>query len=110
MNAYGVREVNPIDSLDKAMRERIDHSDPVQWNDPALARITRFRLLTDADFPAMDVSYCYGVLKDGTPVRVELPFSQLPKRRWKSALIQHAKRDGVHAAGLGMFDNVSILY
>lgn len=86
----------------------------VDWTDERLAKITRLRLLSDPGFPAWDVSYCWGVLKDGTNVRVSLPFDQLPKSKWgqggiQKAIIAHAKRDGVYAKGLGIFDAISTL-
>ena len=48
-------------------------------------------------------------LQDGTLVRVDLPFHQLPKRTWKSAIIEAAKRDRVFAKGLDIFNAVSTL-
>jgi hypothetical protein len=81
----------------------------VDWAEPHL-RVVRFRLLSDPGLPFWDVSYCLGVLAHTDEhVRVELPFSQLPKRGWKRAVVEHAIRDGVHAARLGMFDNASTL-
>ena len=81
----------------------------VYWSEPHL-RVVRFRLLSDPGLPFWDVSYCYGVLcHTQEHVRVELPFSQLPKRGWKREVVQHAIRDGVHAGRLGLFDNASTL-
>lgn len=79
----------------------------VAWTEPGL-RVVRFRLLSDYDFPAWDVSYCHGMIGQEF-VEVDLPFSQLPKRGWKRAIVEYAKRDGVFAAGLGIFENVSTL-
>jgi hypothetical protein len=79
----------------------------VDWTDKRLAKITRLRLLSDPGFPFWDVSYCYGQLRDGTNVHVDLPFSQLPKRDMKAWIIKYAKKDGVYAKGLGIFDNIS---
>lgn len=101
-------EINPINETDREIIRNAEET--VYWSDPRLKSITRFRMLTDTGFPLMDVSYCYGILRDDTPVRVSLPFDQLPKRKWKASLVEWAKRDGVHAARLGMFDNVSILF
>jgi hypothetical protein len=108
--AMHVREINPLTNADIEMRREIDHANPVYWTDKRLKQVTRFRLLTDAGFPQMDVSYCYGVLRDGTPVRVSLPFGDLPKVGWKRALVEWGKREGVYVHGLGMIQNVSILY
>jgi hypothetical protein len=86
----------------------------VLWNDPDLKQITRLRLLTDPGFPAWDVSYCHGVLKDGTKVNVCLPFSQLPKRwkggNWWSAIKYYAKKDGVSLWNLKVWDSISKLW
>lgn len=81
----------------------------VDWTEPHL-RVVRLRLLSDPGFPAWDVSYCHGVLAStGEHVRVELPFSQLPKRGFRKAIVDYAKRDGLYARGLGVLDNISTL-
>lgn len=82
-------------------------AETVDWADRRLAKVVRLKVLTDPGFPYIDVSYCYGELKDGTPVRVDLPFFQLPKRGARKALIEHAKRDGVFAKGLGLLDAIA---
>lgn len=79
----------------------------VPWTAKGL-KVTRFRLLSDPGFPMWDVSYCHGEL-NGKPVDVSLPFFQLPKYGWKKAIVEHAKRDGVFAKGLGILDNISSL-
>lgn len=83
--------------------------DGVKWNDPNLKKVIRFRLLSDPSFPMWDVSYCYGEMKDGTLVRVILPFHQLPKFGWKKFVVEAAKKDGIFAKGLGILDNASLL-
>jgi hypothetical protein len=81
----------------------------VDWSEPHL-RVTRLRLLSDPGFPAWDVSYCHGILcHTGEHVMVELPFSQLPKRGFRKAIVAHAIRDKVYARGLGVLDNISTL-
>lgn len=101
------QETNPIDRgmLDLIWRA-MDH---VDWTDPKLARIVRLRLLTDPGYPEWDVSYCVGILKNGTAVHVTLPFDQLPRKHMRRAIVLHAKRDGVYAAGLRIFDAISTL-
>lgn len=79
----------------------------VPWTEPGLY-ITRLRLI--GDHGVLDVSYCHGRLKDGTLVRVELPFDQLPLRGARRAIVHYAKKDKVYANGLGVFDNLSILH
>lgn len=87
----------------------------MQLSDPDLEKITRLRLLGDSDgwaYPYLDVSYCYGKLKDGTHVRVDLPVYHFPKRGLKRALVEMAKEAGVFAKGLGLLDDnvISRLY
>lgn len=79
----------------------------VEWGTPGL-KVTRLRLLSDPGFPFWDVSYCHGTL-DGKNVRVELPFSQLPKRGFRRAIVQAAIKDGVHAKSIGVLDAISTL-
>jgi hypothetical protein len=56
-----------------------------------------------------DVSYCHGVLKDFTPVIVDLPFNQLPKKNMFGEIIKYARQDKVYAKGLGVFEALSTL-
>lgn len=86
-----------------------EHSrgDTVDWSDGRLAKVVRLKVVTDPGFPYVDVSYCYGELKDGTKVRVRLPFHQLPKRGMRRAIVEYAKTDGVHAKGLGILDEIA---
>ena len=104
---YGFVESQHVDAefLD-VWRNSVEET--VYWTDKRLMQVTRLRLLSDPGFPMWDVSYCYGVLFDGTNVRVELPFHQLSKRRLKCEIIQHAKKDGVYAKGLGILDDVNM--
>lgn len=101
--------VGEINGLVNAAKYHDSRGNPrtVYWDEPGL-KITRFRLLSDPGFPLWDVSYCHGMIGD-EHVDVELPFSQLPKRKWKSAVINYARKDKVFAKGLGIFDNVSTL-
>jgi hypothetical protein len=104
-NIYGTIEVNPLP--EGFHDEEITGS--VDWSDCRLVRVERLRLLSDPGYPAWDVSYCHGRLKDGSKVAVILPFSELPKRNMRGALLAHAKRDKVYAKGLGIFENISTL-
>lgn len=101
---------NETAPLLSASYHHVDRSLRVDWADPELAKITRLRLLTDVGFPSWDVSYCHGVMRDGTACTVLLPFDQLPRRGMKAAIIEHAKRDKVYAKGLGIFDALSQLW
>lgn len=79
----------------------------VDWTTPGL-HVVRLRLVSDAGFPFWDVSYCHGTLA-GEPVRVGLPFNQLPRRGFRAAIVTHAQRDGINASALGIFSNLSTL-
>lgn len=100
---YGAVETNGL--MPGEQQRLLDElSGTVDWTDKSLAKIVRLRLLTDPGFPMYDISYCYGRTQDGALVRVRLPFHQLTKRKWKSEIIEWAKRDRVFAKGLGLFD------
>lgn len=86
----------------------VERKRTVCWSTPGL-KITRLRLLSDPGYPEWDVSYCHGVLADGEPVRVELPFSWLPKRGMRAAIVAEAKRAGVYAVRTGVFHAISTL-
>lgn len=103
-----VNETNPIA---KGYHETVTFQikETVLWSDPRLVKITRLRLVSDPGFPAWDVSYCHGQLRDGTPVAVEVPFSQLPKKNLMRSILMYAKRDKVFAKGLGLFSAISTL-
>jgi hypothetical protein len=105
---YGVNETSPL-WTSEVTHETI--TDEVQLNDPRLERIARLRLFAEAGYPFYDISYCYGVLKDGTHVRVHLDEHRISRRNAKGDLIAMAKRAKVFAKGLGLLDrnNWSIL-
>ena len=109
--AYGVVNTNPMNDDVDAIRDRIDHGKPVDLTDKNLVKITRLRLIGDPgrnSFPYLDLSYCYGELRDGTPVRVNLPQRQFPKvatTRHIIAMFIKAKR---YAKGMGALDAISI--
>jgi undecaprenyl pyrophosphate synthase len=106
-NVYGTREVNGLVDGQAYHAETI--TETLEWNDPDLVVVTRLRLLSDPGFPLWDVSYCHGYNTKREKVNVSLPFSQLPKRDMKGAIIRYAKKDGVYAKGLGILDNISTL-
>lgn len=78
------------------------HPSLVPWTDKRLVKIIRLQLTPHSDFPGWLVSYCWGEFKDGTPCFVQLPFSRLPKRNVRGAIIQAAITDRVFAKGLGI--------
>lgn len=108
LQKYGVVETNNIST----MRDADDYRGPitsVPWTDPRLKSITRLRLLSDPGFPFWDVSYCYGRLNDGSPVRIYLPFHQLPKIGYRGAIVKYAQAGNIYAKGLGILDCISCL-
>jgi len=76
----------------------------VPWNHPDLARITRLRFLSDMGYPYWDISYCHGVMKNGEMCDVQLPFNQVRKNAVNTDILVWAKRDGVYAKGLGIYE------
>jgi hypothetical protein len=103
---YGAVEINGLGE-DAQAYHKADRSETVAWTTPGLY-VSRLRLVSDPGFPFWDVSYCHGEL-DGRAVRVQLPFSQLPKRGLSRAIVEAAKRDHVFAKGLGILENISTL-
>lgn len=103
-----VHETNPIPEKyhDKVTNEI---TESVDWTDGRLDKIVRLRLLSDYGYPYWDVSYCHGRLKTGEFVNVQLPFSHLPKTKMRRYIVSWAKREGVFAQGLGIFDAISTL-
>lgn len=108
--SYGANETNPL-WMSEVTHETIDYDQHVTLGDPRLARVTRLRLLTDPGYPFFDISYCYGVLKDGTHVRIEGTPMHLGRKTLKRDLIAWAREEGAYAKGLGLLDdsNWSIL-
>jgi hypothetical protein len=79
----------------------------VPWTTPGLY-VTRLRLI--GDYGQLDVSYCHGRLRDGTLVKVELPFDRLPLRGCRREIVRYAIKDKLYAMRLGVLDNLSILH
>lgn len=105
METNSLQDVFSAGAIDRARKADVQ----VYWNDNRLAKITRLRLLSDPGLPWWDVSYCWGELKDGTECRVDLPFSELPKRNMMGKIIDYAKKDKVYLKPLGLFGNISTL-
>ena len=102
-NVYGTVETNYLPNMGDIHDQHGDSS-AVDWNDQDLKAITRLRLLSDPGLPFWDISYCYGILKDGKLCKVDFPFSQLPKKNMFGEILYWAKREKVFAKGLGLFD------
>lgn len=85
-------------------------AETVGLHEARLARITRLRLVTDPGFPYWDVSYCWGELDDGTPVRVQLPFGQVRRGPgFTRRLVAEFAREGRNAKRMGALDALSLL-
>lgn len=80
----------------------------VRIDDARLKRVTRLRLLADpsAFFPHWDISYCYGVLYNGTHVRVSLPGHWLfdRKKPLRPQIVTFCQQSNVYGKGLGLLD------
>lgn len=105
-DVYGTKEVNGLVDGPAYHAERAA-APSVEWTEPGLI-ITRLRLVSDPGFPLFDVSYCHGTL-GGEAVDVLLPFSQLPKRGMKRAIVGYAMKDKLFAKGMGILDCISTL-
>ena len=101
---YGVNETNPL-WASESTHENVDFSIRCTLGDPRLERITRLRLLTEPGYPYFDISYVYGVLKDGTHVRIDGAPMHLGRKTIKRDLIEWAKGEGAYAKGLGLLDD-----
>lgn len=104
--SYGANETNSL-----WMSEVTHHTIEVHTtlSDPDLQRVTRLRLLTDPGCPFFDISYCYGVMKDGRHARIEGGFmpQSLRRRNLKGDLIAWAREEGVNAKRLGLLDDAN---
>src|SRR5690349_3212274 len=88
---YGVRMVESLDSTQIKELHAVKRTQTVELGDPRLARIVRLRLVgfNSREYPRWDVSYCFGVLKDGTEVRVQV-YGNIG-RNWKGDLVAIAR-------------------
>lgn len=102
--AYGVNETNPL-WMSESTHENVDFTIHCTLGDPRLERITRLRLLTEPGYPYFDVSYVYGVLKDGTHVRIAGAPMHLGRKTLKRDLIDWAREEKAYAKGLGLLDD-----
>jgi len=101
---YGVNETNPL-WVSESNHKNVDFNEYVTLGDPRLERITRLRLLTEPGYPYFDISYVYGVLKDGTHVRISGAPMHLGRKTIKRDLIAWAKEEKAYAKGLGLLDD-----
>lgn len=104
---YGNIEINPLPENLRNFKWKAT----VDWTDEQLARIVRLRLIRpsyeEQRYGAKwyDVSYCYGFLKDGTPVRVIGLGHLIPvKGNLQVNLVQLGREHKVYVKGLGLLD------
>ena len=105
-NEYGVFESNGIDAVPEHIRNA-KRTRYVSLTDPDLARVDRLRLVSDWDFPWWDISYCWGTMRDGEAVRVDMEGIEITRGKGKSIqrqIVEHCDRYGVYAKGLGLLD------
>ena len=97
LNQFAAMEQNPISEQQLADRKKVKRH--VDWTERGLV-IDRIRLIGDPSpfNPFYDVSYCTGHI-NGEPVKVSLPFSQVPKK-YKTFLYQEAKKTGQFINGI----------
>ena len=103
-------ETSPITPEIHEFRENIDRSVHVQLNDKRLAKITRFRVFLPSQeermsgYTDLDVSYVYGVMKDGSKVAVNVPLRLDGRLGVKGAIVKMCRDLGVYGKSLGLFD------
>lgn len=115
--AYEPTETNPITHVADSMADYLStvdrrrHPHGVPLSHPDLTTIDRLRLIgyNRYEYPAWDLSYCYGFLRDGTKVAVQLDRIQFSKN-YNSELVELCKKAGKFGKSLGIFDAVSKLY
>lgn len=110
--SYGVKESNPLwmsgvnhDEVrfDLGVYNLAGQDENGQFY---VREIVRLRLLTDRGFPWWDISYCYGRLRTGELVRVDLGVHQIKKAGRgsvsKAHLIEIAKFNRRYAKAIGL--------
>lgn len=105
---YGVQETNPIGGsarMQELLKKIDEDYGPVSLEDKDLVKITRLRLIGCSwEYPFWDVSYCYGELKDGKTVRVDLGEYRI-RKNYKQHLVEIAKKAGRFGKGMGLLDD-----
>lgn len=98
---YGVQETNSMWDTYGSSEAYIEFLGTLQDGYIAdVAMVTRVRLLSDRGSPYWDVSYMYGELADGTPIRINLAGCSydLRRRTYRSQLAAWAKAEGASRA------------
>jgi len=109
MNAYGVRETNPLGpeghNFDNFERDAMTLAELQARG----GRVSRLRFLTEPGYPYVDISYVHGVLPNGRNVHINVTDSpRLRKGRgsepFMADMIEWAKGEGVFGKKIGMLD------
>lgn len=74
------------------------------WGNSYLSVITRIDFATTLQSSVWTVTSCTGIDARQQPVRVILPFSELPKGGLKSTLNQYLKDENIHGKSLKIFE------
>lgn len=108
---YGVDEVNPVGDIHHYLDQLTGET--VMLADPRLVEIERLRLIGwSREYTAWDISYCYGRLRNGDLVRVNLGVSRIVcagGEAYKRELVKLCRGAGKFGKALGIFDAVSTL-
>ena len=104
-------ETNGLSTAMENFKSEIDYSTPVWIGDPELKNIYRLRLILPSgeEFRSglytADVSYCWGVMKDGKKVYVNTPGRIDIRKGVKAGIVQMCKDLGLYGKGMGLLDD-----
>ena len=114
--SYGVHETNPLPDGGHDWSQFEEGTWSLRQLQDDGGKVCRLRLLTEAGYPYLDISYVHGVLPNGRMVHVQPVRSSLVKAKGsvpsRRDLVQWAKEERVYARGIGLLDegNWSILH
>lgn len=89
------------------MNEAARREDRVHWTTPGLTEVRLVLEVDGVNDGLLSVVECTGKWK-GSPIKVTVPFHSLPKSAMRSAIVDHAKREGVYAKDLGILENIEV--
>jgi hypothetical protein len=103
-------ETNPVGDIHAEFLDRLTDR-TVMLSDPDLVKIDRLRIIgfNKYEYPRWDLSYCYGTLKNGDLIRVDLDDPGYIKGNYKAHLVELCQKAGKFGKDLGIFDAVSTL-
>lgn len=108
MTAAPVSRRELIRNLSPAIEEfsfRANQGPEVDWTFGGLAEVIRLRLVAEGNDPSYRVLYCHGLLRDGQPCRVRLPFEclSMPRNRMRQHLATAAVKAGLLSGNTEVF-------